>query len=269
MTVLVSLSVVIDTPGAPEADLENRENFVIDRDHCRMSVRKGRKGKSMAQGTKTGERLVLDTRILPWQEKPGLSFSEKVLEEGEAGPSKHRTSILRLAPDGECPVSDFGLGTEIYVLEGLLKCKGVPLPEGSYVRVLTTRPVSLSSDSGCTLFLKTGPLEKGDLEEVIVSTRDTPWSPGLVEGLSVMPLSRSGIRNTALVRWAPGTHFQSHRHYGGEEILVLEGVFEDEHGRYEPGAWMRSPHLSQHRPFSKEGCLIFVKTGHLPSGEHA
>ena len=29
------------------------------------------------------------------------------------------------------------------------------------------------------------------------------------------------------------------------------------------GSWLRSPHMSQHQPLSREGCLIFVKTGHL------
>ncbi|AIA29819.1 cupin domain-containing protein [Leptospirillum ferriphilum] len=220
----------------------------------------------MTQGMEIGERRVLDTRTLPWQETPGATYSEKVLEDGEGGRAKRRTSILRLGPEGVFPKTDFSSGAEIYVLEGLLRCGDVRLPEGSYVTLLTTAPVTFSSDAGCTLFLKTGHLEKGDPPEAIVSTRDAPWFPGLVEGLSVMPLFRSGTRNTALVRWAPGTHFQSHRHYGGEEILVLEGVFEDEHGRYGPGTWMRSPHLSQHRPFSQEGCLIFVKTGHLSSG---
>ena len=48
------------------------------------------------------------------------------------------------------------------------------------------------------------------------------------------------------------------------KILVLEGVFHDEFGTYPKGSWLRSPHLSQHTPFTKEeGALIFVKTGHL------
>ncbi|MFY8014026.1 MAG: cupin domain-containing protein, partial [Limnohabitans sp.] len=54
-----------------------------------------------------------------------------------------------------------------------------------------------------------------------------------------------------------------HRHFGGEEIYVVDGVFEDEHGRYPKGSWIRSPHMSLHKPFSQEGCTIFVKTGHL------
>ena len=67
----------------------------------------------------------------------------------------------------------------------------------------------------------------------------------------------------AVVRWAPGTYFNPHRHFGGEEIFVIDGVFEDEHGRYPKGTWLRSPHMSAHKPFSVEGCTILVKTGHL------
>ena len=44
---------------------------------------------------------------------------------------------------------------------------------------------------------------------------------------------------------------------------MLEGVFRDESGVYPTGSWLRSPHLSQHKPFSVEGCTILVKTGHL------
>ncbi|MSP36569.1 MAG: hypothetical protein EXR25_12635 [Limnohabitans sp.] len=66
-----------------------------------------------------------------------------------------------------------------------------------------------------------------------------------------------------MVRWAPGTYFNPHRYFGCEEIFVLDGVFEDEHGSYSKGAWLRSPHMSPHKPFSVEGCTILVKTGHL------
>jgi anti-sigma factor ChrR (cupin superfamily) len=55
-----------------------------------------------------------------------------------------------------------------------------------------------------------------------------------------------------------------HCHWGGEEILVLDGVFEDEYGTYPKGSWLRNPHLSEHDPFiGPDGALIYVKTGHL------
>jgi filamentous hemagglutinin family protein len=99
-------------------------------------------------------------------------------------------------------------------------------------------------------------------EREIIDTKAAPWYQGMVPGLHVMPLMQQGSGST-LVRWAPQTYFSPHKHYGGEEIFVVDGVFEDEHGRYPTGSWIRSPHMSLHQPFSKEGCTIFVKTGHL------
>jgi anti-sigma factor ChrR (cupin superfamily) len=46
---------------------------------------------------------------------------------------------------------------------------------------------------------------------------------------------------------------------------VLEGVFQDEHGTYPAGSWLRNPPGSLHRPWSEAGCTIWVKTGHLPA----
>ena len=69
---------------------------------------------------------------------------------------------------------------------------------------------------------------------------------------------------TSIVRYAAGSRFDEHVHHGGEEILVLEGVFRDEHGSYPAGTWIRSPHMSNHRPFTgAEGATILVKVGHL------
>ncbi|HEV7122862.1 MAG TPA: cupin domain-containing protein [Rhodanobacter sp.] len=51
-----------------------------------------------------------------------------------------------------------------------------------------------------------------------------PWRAGLVPDLSVMPLHEFRSRHTALVRRTPGTYFKPHHHYGGEEILVVDGV---------------------------------------------
>ena len=66
-------------------------------------------------------------------------------------------------------------------------------------------------------------------------------------------------RATSLVRYAPGAGFSRHGHDGGEEILVLEGVFSDEHGDYPAGTYLRNPPGSAHTPYSASGCLLFVK----------
>jgi anti-sigma factor ChrR (cupin superfamily) len=78
-----------------------------------------------------------------------------------------------------------------------------------------------------------------------------------------MPLHAFGTEHVALVKWAPGTQFQRHRHWQGEEIFVLERTFADDQGVYPQGTWLRNPPGSIHIPFSQVGCTIYVKTGHL------
>ena len=121
------------------------------------------------------------------------------------------------------------------------------------------------SEEGCTLLVKLRQMHPADQSRLLVDTANGAWRPGLVNGLEVLPLHAFGSEHVALVRWAAGTVFQPHGHAGGEEILVLEGVFQDEHGTYPAGSWLRNPPGSVHRPWSESGCTIWVKTGHLPT----
>jgi anti-sigma factor ChrR (cupin superfamily) len=66
-------------------------------------------------------------------------------------------------------------------------------------------------------------------------------------------------RATSIVRYAPGSRFSPHTHGAGEEFLVLEGVFQDEHGDFPAGTYVRNPPTSRHRPSSVAGCVLFVK----------
>lgn len=64
---------------------------------------------------------------------------------------------------------------------------------------------------------------------------------------------------TSIVRYAPGSAFSDHTHHGGEEFLVLDGVFQDEHGDYPAGTYIRNPPGTHHTPSSAAGTTIFVK----------
>ena len=46
-------------------------------------------------------------------------------------------------------------------------------------------------------------------------------------------------------------------------------IFQDEYGNYPAGSWLRSPHGSEHASFSDDGCLIYVKVGHLSGSVRA
>lgn len=173
------------------------------------------------------------------------------------------TSIVRYAPASAFDAHTHGGGEEFLVLDGVFCDENGDYPAGTYVRNPPGSSHTPSSREGCTILVKLHQFDPDDRAHVVIPTRDAEFRPGLVAGLSVLPLHQFGTESVALVRWAPGTRFQRHRHYGGEEIYVIDGVFEDEHGRYPAGSWLRSPDQSEHTPFSDEGCLIYVKTGHL------
>lgn len=89
-----------------------------------------------------------------------------------------------------------------------------------------------------------------------------PWVKSPVVGIERRMLDRVGgevARATSIVRYAPGSQFSPHVHGGGEEFLVLDGTFEDEHGAFGAGHYMRNPPTSSHTPGSSAGCTIFVK----------
>lgn len=101
---------------------------------------------------------------------------------------------------------------------------------------------------------------------VVIETRGVSWEPSPSGSVWCKPLYRVGGEFgtvTSLVRYTLGGAFPEHTHPEGEEILVLAGEFADEHGRYPEGTWIRSPHMSAHTPFSKAGCLIYVRVGGL------
>ena len=174
------------------------------------------------------------------------------------------TSLVRYAPGSRFETHEHALGEEFLVLDGTFSDENGDYPIGTYVRNPPGSAHAPFSAEGCTIFVKLRQFDPADEQQVVIDTRNQAWQPGLVDGLSVMPLHTFKGEHVALVRWSPGTVFKPHMHFGGEEIFVLDGVFEDEMGQYPAGTWMRSPHGSRHSPSAPKGALIWVKTGHLP-----
>ena len=218
----------------------------------------------MQINTDLSQKLAIHSGELPWLASPLKGVDRKMLER-DGDEVARATSIVRYAPKSSFSRHQHDLGEEFLVLEGVFQDEHGQYPAGTYVKNPSGSSHTPFTDTGCTLFVKLRYLDPQDTERVVIDTQSSGWLAGMVPGLTVLPLSSFGTKNTALVRWAPGTYFNPHRHFGGEEILVIDGVFEDEHGRYPKGVWLRSPHMSAHKPFSVEGCTILVKTGHLLS----
>jgi anti-sigma factor ChrR (cupin superfamily) len=209
------------------------------------------------------ERAVVETERMPWETSPSQGVLRRKLDRDGAEVGRV-TSMVKYAAASSFTEHTHVGGEEFLVIDGTFSDALGDYPEGTYVRNPIGSSHAPRSDEGCTIFVKLHQFDERDTERVVISTKEKSFLPGQVEGLSVLPLHSFEGESTALVRWEPNTHFVAHSHMGGEEILVLEGVFSDEHGDYPAGTWIRSPHLSRHKPFSEDGCLIYVKTGHLP-----
>lgn len=99
-------------------------------------------------------------------------------------------------------------------------------------------------------------------EPVLVHTKALAWQPSPMAGVERRMLDRIGgevARATSLVSYTEGSAFSEHTHSGGEEFIVLEGVFQDELGDYPAGTYVRNPVGTRHMPRSEAGCTIFVK----------
>jgi anti-sigma factor ChrR (cupin superfamily) len=104
-------------------------------------------------------------------------------------------------------------------------------------------------------------------QRVVIATDQLAWIASPQAGVERRPLDRVGgevARATSLVRYAPRSIFPAHAHPRGEEFLVLEGIFSDEHGDYGAGTYVRNPPGSHHAPRTAPGCIILVKLRQMP-----
>ncbi|MDP5205503.1 cupin domain-containing protein [Alishewanella sp. SMS9] len=210
------------------------------------------------------KKAVINSHLEPWQPSPLTGVTRKILSR-EAAESGHATSIVRYEAGSQFSSHSHPMGEEIFVLDGVFSDENGDYPAGTYIRNPPGSHHQPFSVQGCTLFVKLNQFLADDLSSVRVNTHTAQWRAGQ-GGLQVMPLHQHDVEHTALVKWPAGERFLPHRHYGGEEILVLSGTFCDEHGNYPTGTWLRSPHMSEHHPFVEQETIILVKVGHLGIG---
>lgn len=208
------------------------------------------------------KRAVVNSNELDWVDSPLPGVQRRMLErDGEE--VARATSIVRYAPDSYFDAHTHDGGEEYLVLDGVFSDEMGDFTQGMYVR----NPVGSShkphSKEGTTILVKLQQFDPDDQEYVRIDTNKTQWHQGQVDGISVMPLHSYKHEQVALVKWKPGTRFNPHTHPQGEEIFVLSGTFADETGVYPEGSWIRNPAGSKHTPYSDDGCIIYVKTGHL------
>lgn len=189
---------------------------------------------------------------------------ERCMLDRIGGEVARATSLVRFAPNATFDAHTHGGGEEYLVIDGVFSDETGDFPTGRYVRnpIGTSHTPSMGGE-GCTIFVKLHQFTADDDLQLSVDLADAQFADAPGEGVSIAPLHNHGQEKVMLIKFQPGGVAKPHDHPGGEEVLVLDGTFEDENGSYPKGTWMRSPVGSHHAPFSTQGCLIYVKHGHL------
>ena len=209
-------------------------------------------------------REVVDSNQLEWLASPQAGVDRRMLDR-IGGEVARATSIVRYAPDSIFPSHVHGLGEEFLVLDGTFSDEHGDYPVGTYVRNPPGSSHAPSTRDGCTIFVKLRQMRADDAERVVIDTAGRVWWPAGDAGYErVVLFSRpDGTENVTMERLAPGTRVAPYRCDGGEEVLVLDGALSDDAGTYDAGTWVRNPAGSRHGLASENGCLFWVKRGHL------
>ncbi|RXJ83382.1 cupin domain-containing protein [Arcobacter cloacae] len=200
------------------------------------------------------KRVLINTNDLKWIEDEVKGVSKKLLSKI----NNQETAIIKIEENYKLNTNSKINSVEILVLEGTYINEYGEFKSGTYLRLSKEDELFVESGKmGCIVFRKINHFTD-ETQNIVIDTINTLWLQGQ-GNLEVMPL----FEQTALVKWPKNEKFISHKHWGGEEIYVLNGTFMDEYGKYPKGTWIRSPHLSQHFPYVEDETIIFVKTGHL------
>ncbi len=205
-------------------------------------------------------RVVIDTGALPWRPSPSPTVWRKRLYLDGPAEAGMVTSIVRYDADSAFPVHDHPDGEEIFVLDGTFSDEHGDYPAGSYLLNPEGHRHAPFSDNGCVLLVKLRQYAGPDRAHITLDSGALPWRPGSAEGMTVKPLySQDGYpEHIVLLRVEAGAGPFPHDHPGGEETFVLDGAFEDEHGSYPAGTWIREPPGSRHAPLSRGGAVLLV-----------
>ncbi|MCJ8325644.1 MAG: cupin domain-containing protein [Campylobacterales bacterium] len=197
------------------------------------------------------KRVISNSNNIEWQR-----YNNNIFKKIFSKNNDKETSLIKFKKNSKMSNIKKINSVEILILEGTYINEYGKFEEGTYLKLHEENENMVQSENGCIIFRKINYYSNSD--KYIINTYSSSWLQGY-GNLKIMPLSEK----TALVKWPKDEHFIPHLHWGGEEILVINGTFIDEYGTYEKGTWIRSPHQSKHHPYVKEETIIFVKTGHL------
>jgi anti-sigma factor ChrR (cupin superfamily) len=210
------------------------------------------------------ERVVIDTNRLAWVTSPAAGVERRMLDR-IGGEVARATSIVRYAADSRFPAHRHDQGEEFLVLEGVFSDEFGDYPAGTYIRNQPGSAHAPRTAPGCVIFVKLRQMAATDSVRVVSKPDDGAWQDFDAQGgrRKLLHAAPDASEVVALEQLPPGYEGPDLLCPRGEEILVLEGELQDDHGRYEAGAWIRNPAGFRRRLRSRAGARYWVKRGHI------
>jgi hypothetical protein len=174
------------------------------------------------------------------------------------------TALIHLDAGTALPADPVRQGIEILVVDGQVEIDRTCFGRYFHARRPTGPQPAIIAATDSVLFVKRGHIPAEDIVETALEPAPALWQNRQNGQLQTLPLHHHRGIAVSLMRYQPGAAAVVRRRFGGEEILVLDGTLLDERSAYPRGTWIRNPPGSLHQPYSVEGCLIYIQTGHLP-----
>lgn len=210
------------------------------------------------------ELVILRPDEMVWEDTGQTGVSRTVLERLNSEKLGRETSLVRLAPNTRLPPEVLNTRIEIFVVDGTFSDGHGDYGPQTFIMNPPGSTYSAFTRDGCLLYVKRLNGFAGDEERVTIDTRTAKRTPFGDRVAEVVHFYKNDERDvTARVgKVFPNAQVMEHDHPGGEEVLILEGMFKDQFGDGTPGTWLRYPIGLAHAPYTEdEGALIYIRDG--------
>lgn len=209
------------------------------------------------------QRLAIATSAMEWTPSPGGHVWRKRVHRVGPDESGQVTALVKYDAGARFPSHDHPQGEEILVLEGTFSDDHGDWPAGSYLLNPEGFRHSPFSADGCLLFVKLRQYPGTGREHVAIQTADRPWQPSVRKNTSWKKLYAQDPYSdfTRLEAWDTPAESGQLNFPRGAELLVLKGMFADQHGSYNTHTWLRIPAGGSIAPTSDSYCELYIKEG--------
>jgi len=205
---------------------------------------------------------VVDSAAIAWVASPMAGVERRMLER-DGDEVARATSVVRYAPGSAFSPHTHGAGEEFLVLEGVFSDETGDFPAGFYVRNAPGSRHTPRSDPGAVILVKLRQMPPEEHASMRRDTRDPSLWQDLGNGRAQALLFDAPWERVDMLRLAAGHAGEAETWPHGVELFVVKGDLTLDGVARGEGTWLRLPPGSTTALSSRNGALLYRKSGHL------